>query len=43
MVSQLRKKERSAPNLDVSYIQQLEAAKLYFDAKHLDKGLKRGW
>ena len=40
----------SGPNLDLSCVRQLDVApfcenyaKLYFDAKHLEKGLNRGW
>ena len=40
----------SGPNLDLLYIRQLNAspfcenyAKFYFDIKHLEKGLNRGW
>ena len=41
---------RSSPNLDLLCVQQSDVAsfcenyaKLYFDAKHLEKGLNRGW
>ena len=40
----------AGPNLDLLCIQQSDAApfyenyaKLYFDAKHLGKGLNKGW
>ena len=40
----------TGPNLDLLCVQQSEAAsfcenyeKLYFNAKHLEKGLSRGW
>ena len=40
----------TGPNLDLSYICQSDAgrfcenyARLYFDAKHLEKGLDRVW
>ena len=40
----------SGPNLDLLRVQQSDAApfreiyaNLYFDAKHLEKGLNRGW